>query len=133
MWPTPQAWDVLLCRFPLVETPSEPATKVRPALVIGVELDEDGIVYVDVVYATTQKMTPIKIGEFIVDSMRDTAASKAAGLVQTTKFILTRHAELAYNSQFFSCAQGRQSPLLGRFSRTMQQRAIQTLAELRKR
>ena len=62
-WPPPTVGDIVWCHFP--ELPAlEPAPKPRPALVLSVEMREDGIV-ARVTYGTSRKVTSLKAGEFL--------------------------------------------------------------------
>lgn len=77
-----------------------------------------------VVYGTTQKTASLFPGEFLTDPAKDMADCLQAGLLRKTKFDLNRHAQLPYNSEFFACAPGRPSPLLGTLSKNLQSRAM---------
>lgn len=124
-WRTPDLWDVLWCHFPGTGAGGRiPAAKARPVFVAGTDDIDADYTLVMVVYGTTQKTASIFPGEFVADPEKDMADCFQAGLLRKTKFDLSRHAELPYNSTFFACAPGRPSPLLGALSRNLQSRAI---------
>lgn len=132
-WPEPQQWQVVLCKFPMQESPTQPGSKARPALVVGIDHRVGLGYYVQVVYGTSQKLMPIKLGEVVFDLSKDAIACEMAGLQVSTKFRLERHIELPYQPAFFECAHHKMNPVIGVFTSTMQRRTLTALADLRKR
>ncbi len=112
-WPEPTAGDVVWCHFP---DHIQPRPKPRPALVISTQLDDEGLVFVQVAYGTSQKTNRLYSGEFRISKIEHPAAYQSAGLSYDTKFDLRQVLELPFNSDFFSVpphAPHGQNPRLG--------------------
>lgn len=98
--PWPAAGDIVDCLFP--EEVGTPGPKERPALVLQVEEAADspeGCVVV-IAYATSQKISRVYAGEFVI------AASKVTGLTKDTKFDLVNRHALPFNTDWFGSAPG---------------------------
>lgn len=112
-WPEPMAGDIVWCHFP---DHIHPQPKPRPALVVSTKVDDDGLVFVQVAYGTSQKTNRLYSGEFRISKVEHPAAYKAAGLSYDTKFNLCQVLELPFNSGHFSVpphAPHGQNPKLG--------------------
>ena len=112
-WPEPTAGDVVWCHFP---DHIQPRPKPRPALVISTQLDDEGLVFVQVAYGTSQKTNRLYSGEFRISKIEHPAAYQSAGLSYDTKFDLRQVLELPFNSDYFSVpphAPHGQNPKLG--------------------
>jgi hypothetical protein len=130
-WDIPELWDVLLCKFPEAgASAGKPGSKARPVFVAGIGETGKKECVVKVVYGTTQKTDALFAGEFLIDPASDSADCLRAGLIRKTKFDLNRRAILPYNEEFFSCAHGMTSPLLGSLSKNLQLRAATALRRL---
>ena len=96
--PLPALGEIVYCRFP--ESAGIPASKPRPALVVGrVEFD-DGTIGVSVAYGTSKRVDELKSGEFAI-TPQEPAAYKLSGLSFATKFDLRRIESLPYTDEWF--------------------------------
>jgi hypothetical protein len=113
-WKAPAPGDLVWCHFP--ESPAlEPGPKPRPALVLSVEIRDDGIA-VSVVYGTSQRVDRLKVGEFAISRTTTPDAFQLAGLAYDTKFDFKVTVALPWAEPFFKVPpQPRhgQSPKLG--------------------
>lgn len=98
-WPPPSPGDIVWCHFPFLPE-TEPGPKPRPALVVGVREQEDGVA-VKVAYGTTQRTTALRAGEFLVSKDKHPVAFKQAGLSFDTKFDLNKMIELPWSERYF--------------------------------
>ena len=98
---TPTPGDIVWCRFPIVES-IQPGPKPRPALVLSV-MDHESPVRVRVAYGTSQKLTPVRKGDLVVDA-KNPVAYLASGLSYPTKFALSKVLVLPYTSLWFERA-----------------------------
>lgn len=80
----------------------QPGPKPRPALVLSV-MDSERPVRVRVAYGTSQKLTPVRKGDFVVDE-NNLVAYLASGLSYPTRFVLSRVLVLPYTSLWFERA-----------------------------
>lgn len=98
-WPSPAPGDVVWCLFP--EIPNlEPGPKPRPALVLGVQERDDGVL-VSVVYGTSQRVTRLNTGEVAITQAKHPAAYALAGLAYDTKFDFKAIIELSWTARYF--------------------------------
>jgi len=93
------AGDIVWCHFP---DHVQPKPKPRPALILATKIDDDGLVFVNVAYGTSQKTNRLFAGEFKIAKAEHPAAYASAGLSFDTKFNLKSVYELPFNSDFFS-------------------------------
>jgi mRNA-degrading endonuclease toxin of MazEF toxin-antitoxin module len=98
-WAGPAPGDIVWCMFPEVPE-SDPGPKPRPALVVGVEAREDGMV-VRVAYGTSQHLSRLKTGEVAITQEKHPAAYALAGLAYDTKFDLKVVVALAWSDRYF--------------------------------
>ncbi|MEO7150105.1 MAG: hypothetical protein ABIX46_00100 [Burkholderiaceae bacterium] len=98
-WPAPTVGDLVWCWFPQAPHPS-PGPKARPALVVGVETRDDGVV-VKVVYGTSQRLDRMKVGEFSIVKSREPVAFALSGLAYDTKFDFKIMVDLPWSDEFF--------------------------------
>lgn len=98
-WPAPLVGDLVWCWFPQPPNPA-PGPKARPALVIGVETREDGVI-VSVVYGTSQRLDRLTTGEFAITRLRHPQAFALAGLAFDTKFNFRSVVDLPWGDAFF--------------------------------
>lgn len=78
-----------------------------------------------VAYGTSQKVTLLYAGEFVI-GRTDGAAFRAAGLSYDTKFDLTRRLELYFNDAYFSVPPGAphgEQPKVGMLHPSLMRRA----------
>jgi hypothetical protein len=85
--------------FPFLPA-TEPGPKPRPALIVGVRTFEDGVT-VQVAYATTQRTSSLRTGEFLIAKDKHSVAFKQAGLAFDTKFDLNKVIELPWTDRYF--------------------------------
>ena len=113
-WKSPAPGDIVWCHFP--ELPdSNPGPKPRPALVMMVVTQEDGVV-VHVVYGTSQRVDQPRADEFAILKANNPDAYALAGLAFDTKFDFKVTVELPWTEQFFKIpprARYGQTPKLG--------------------
>lgn len=112
-WPEPTAGDVLWCHFP---DHIQPRPKPRPALVVSVQLDGEGFIFVQVAYGTSQKTNRLYSGEFLISRAQHSTAYASAGLSYDTKFNLATTLLLPWDERYFSVpphAPHGQNPKLG--------------------
>ena len=93
------AGDIVWCHFP---DHVQPKPKPRPALILATKIDDDGLVFVNVAYGTSQKTNRLFAGEFKIAKAEHPAAYASAGLSFDTKFNLKSVCELPFNSDYFS-------------------------------
>lgn len=98
-WASPAPGDIVWCLFPQVPD-SDPGPKPRPALVMGVETREDGVV-VRVAYGMSQHVSRLKTGEVAITQDKHPAAYALAGLAYDTKFDLKVIVELPWSDRYF--------------------------------
>lgn len=132
-WLPPTVGDLVWCWFP--EAPdTAPGPKPRPALVVGVEIRDDGAV-VKVVYGTSQRVDRLKVGEFSIVRSRNPVAFALSGLAYDSKFDFKVIVDLPWSEEFFKVsprpAYG-QSPKLGTLHPSLL-RAVQAAYEGAKR
>jgi len=98
-WQPPTVGDFVWCWFPQApDTTSGP--KARPALVVGVELRDDGAI-VTVVYGTSQRVDRPKVGEFSIVRSRNPVAFALSGLAFDSKFDFKVIVDLPWSEEFF--------------------------------
>jgi hypothetical protein len=98
-WPEPVAGEIVWCHFP---NSIKPKPKARPALILSTMESDDGDIFANVAYGTSQKVNRLYKGEFLIAKMQDPAAYVAAGLSYDTKFNLGNTIDLPFNDQYFS-------------------------------
>jgi len=99
-WQPPMVGDFVWCWFP--EAPdTSPGPKARPALVVGVEIRDDGVV-VKAVYGTSQRVDRLKVGEFSMVRSRHPVAFALSGLAYDTKFDFKVVVDLPWSEEFFN-------------------------------
>jgi PemK-like, MazF-like toxin of type II toxin-antitoxin system len=98
-WNLPAPGDIVWCLFPQVPN-IEPGPKPRPALVISIEMREDGDV-LSVVYGTSQNVTRLKTGELAITQAHHPAAYELAGLAYDTKFDFKVKVDLPWSDRYF--------------------------------
>lgn len=86
----PQPFDVLWCRFPTRERPSEPGPKARPCLVVAVGEKGDGLV-VAAAYGTSQSHGTPPAWQVSIDLIPGTS----------TQFDLSRVVAMSFTSAYF--------------------------------
>ena len=102
-WAPPAAGDIVWCLFPeLPDTNPGPQPQLhpRPALVLSVEVREDGDV-VRVAYGTSQKLNRLRAGEVSITQSQHPAAYALAGLAYDTKFDFKAIVELPWSDRYF--------------------------------
>ncbi len=98
-WALPAPGDIVWFLFP--EVPNiEPGPKPRPAIVLRVELRDDGG-QVSVVYGTSRNLTRIKGGEVAITKTKNTSAYALAGLAYDTKFDFKVIVDLPWSDRYF--------------------------------
>jgi hypothetical protein len=95
----PSPGDIVWCHFPYLPA-TEPGPKPRPALIVGVRTFEDGVT-IRVAYATTQRTSSLRAGEFLIAKDKHPVAFKQAGLAFDTKFDLNKVIELPWTDRYF--------------------------------
>lgn len=95
------------CHFPFLleaKTATEPGPQPMPmpmpALVVGVRTFEDGVT-INVAYATTQRTSSLRSGEFLISKDKHPVAFKQAGLAFDTKFDLNKVLEFPWTDRYF--------------------------------
>ncbi|EPH3102794.1 TPA: type II toxin-antitoxin system PemK/MazF family toxin [Morganella morganii] len=96
--PLPSVGDIVWCRFPEVMGCDKP--KSRPVLVLAVS---SKLKVVRVAFGTSQKTDRIYSGEFLI-KQDSSSAFKQSGLSYSTKFDLTKCANLPFSNEFFDRA-----------------------------
>ena len=112
-WPEPTAGDIVWCHFP---EHIHPKPTPRPSLIILTKEDDQGMIFVNVAYGTSQKTDRLYSGEFKISKSEHPAAYACAGLSYDTKFELKNILELPFNDAYFSVpphAPHGQTPKLG--------------------
>lgn len=112
-WAEPVAGDIVWCHFP---DHVQPKPKPRPALILATKVDDEGVVFVNVAYGTSQKTKRLFAGEFAIAKADHPVAYASAGLSFDTKFNLKAVSELPFNYDYFSVpphAPHGQTPKLG--------------------
>jgi hypothetical protein len=98
-WALPAPGDIVWCLFP--EVPNiEPGPKPRPAIVLRVELRDDGG-QVSVVYGTSRNLTRLKAGEVAITQAKNAPAFALAGLAYDTKFDFRVIVDLPWSDRYF--------------------------------
>jgi mRNA-degrading endonuclease toxin of MazEF toxin-antitoxin module len=118
-WPEPSAGEIVWCYFP---NSIQPKPKPRPALILMTKSDENGLIFVQVAYGTSQKLNRLYSGEFRITKEDNPAAYSSAGLSYNTKFNLRAVLELPFNDMYFNIpphAPHGQNPKLGVLHPTM--------------
>lgn len=131
-WPEPAAGDIVWCHFP---DHVHPKPKPRPGLILSVQEDEAGTIFVRVAYGTSQKTDRLYAGEFRIAKGEYPAAYEAAGLSFDTKFNLGKSLDLPFNDTYFSVpphAPHGQIPKLGTLHPSMVRIAASAFAGIRK-
>jgi len=109
----PTVGDIVWCHFP---DSIRPHPKPRPALILVILDGEPEQVFVRVAYGTSQRVTTLYRGEFVILQAQNPAAYKTAGLSYDTKFDLKQQIDLPYTTDWFSvppAAPYGQTPQLG--------------------
>jgi hypothetical protein len=131
-WPEPIAGDIAWCHLP---DHVHPKPKPRPGLITLTKEDNEGRLFVNVAYATSQKTDRLYSGEFRITKSEHPAAYASAGLSYDTKFDLSKMLELPYNDDYFSVpphAPHGQNPKLGTLHPSMVRIAAAAFATSRK-
>lgn len=113
-WQPPTVGDFVWCWFPQAPD-TAPGPKARPALVVGVEIRDDGVV-VKVVYGTSQRVDRLKVGEFSIVRSPHSVAFALSGLAYDTKFDFKVVVDLPWTEEFFKISPRQrygQTPKLG--------------------
>ncbi|HVZ45545.1 MAG TPA: type II toxin-antitoxin system PemK/MazF family toxin [Ramlibacter sp.] len=97
-WQPPAVGDIVWCHFPELPT-RDPGPKPRPALVVNVEMRDDGVI-VGVAYGTSKRLANLKAGEFATTRVH-AAAFQLAGLGYDTKFDCKQVIDLPWSDRFF--------------------------------
>ncbi len=132
-WSEPTAGEIVWCHFP---DNVQPKPKARPALVLAVKVDDEGLVFVRVAYGTSQKTNRLYRGEFRIAKAENPTAYASAGLSFDTKFDLKTALELPFNDGWFSVplhAPFGQTPQLGTLHPSLVRVAAAAFAALRNR
>ena len=109
----PRAFDIVLCRFPFLESLSEPPHRGSPCLVRQVRLHKSGhAALVDVAFGTSNLKTMSRGNIDLI--IMNAAAMQAMGLPRATRFDLYRTAELPWCKEWFPIPARRHTPILGR-------------------
>jgi len=98
-WQPPTVGDFAWYWFPQAPE-TAPGPKARPALVVGVELRDDGVI-VTVVYGTSQRVDRPKVGEFAIVRSRNPVAFALSGLAFDSKFDFGVIVDLPWSEEFF--------------------------------
>ena len=98
-WPQATAGEIVWCHFP-DNIPAKP--KPRPGLIVSTKEDDEGMIFVNVAYGTSQKTDRLYDGEFRISKSEHPAAFASAGLSYDTKFDLKNVLELPFNDAYFS-------------------------------
>jgi hypothetical protein len=106
----PAPYDIVWSNFPLIEEPSLPAPKPRPALVRQAFQDQDGQPWVSVVPGTSKNIYRQDLMNFTVATLPE---MQACGLSQATRFKLDQELQLPWSREFFACLPGKQTPIIG--------------------
>ena len=112
-WPQATAGEIVWCHFP---DNIHPKPKPRPGLIVSTKEDDEGMIFVNVAYGTSQKTDRLYGGEFRISKSEHPAAYASAGLSYDTKFDLRQALDLSYTTQWFSvppAAPHGQTPKLG--------------------
>ena len=80
-WPEPTAGDIVWCHFP---DNIHPKPKPRPGLIVSTKEDDEGMIFVNVAYGTSQKTDRPYGGEFRISKSQHPAAYASAGLSYDT-------------------------------------------------
>jgi hypothetical protein len=97
-YPPPEIGEIVYCRFP--ENLGRPGPKPRPALVISIGTFEDGTLAVRLAYGTSQDISDLHAGEFVI-LPTDGEAYRVSGLSFATKFDLRQLVDLPYTDEWF--------------------------------
>jgi len=97
-WQPPTVGDFVWCWFPQAPD-TAPGPKARPALVVGVELRDDGDI-VTVVYGTSQRVDRPKVGEFAIVRSSNRVAFALSGLAHDSKFDFKVIVDLPWSEEF---------------------------------
>ena len=97
-WPEPTAGDIAWCHFP---DNIHPKPKPRPGLIASTKEDDEGKIFVNMAYGTSQKTDRLYSEEFRISQVEHPAAYASAGLSYDTKFDLRKMLELPYNDDYF--------------------------------
>ncbi|WP_439894968.1 type II toxin-antitoxin system PemK/MazF family toxin [Pseudomonas syringae] len=95
--PLPSEGDILLAKFPLVESLGSPGPKCRPVLVLSYSAADHSVI---VAYGTSVRTDKLFPGEFLLDPL-DPGFS-LSGLSYRTKFNLARVVQLPFDSDWFT-------------------------------
>jgi mRNA-degrading endonuclease toxin of MazEF toxin-antitoxin module len=123
-WKPPAVGDILWCHFPQPPA-TEPGPKPRPALVLRVDLKEEGAV-VAAAYGTSKRTDKLLAGEFAIRRALNPVAFVLGGLSFDTKFNLKQVIELPWTEAFFKVPpmpKYGQTPKLGTLHPSMMQAA----------
>ena len=112
-WPEPTAGEIVWCHFP---DNIHPRPKPHTGLIVSTKEDDEGMIFVSVVYGTSQKTDRLNSSGFRIAKSEHPAAYTSAGLSYDTKFDLKNVLELPFNDAYFSIpphAPHGQTPKLG--------------------
>ena len=98
-WKIPCVGDIVWCLFSEVPD-TEPGPKPRPAMVLKVEVRDDGA-SVQVAYGTSKHLNRLKTGEVAITKSQHSAAYSLAGLAYDTKFDFKVLVNLPWTDQYF--------------------------------
>lgn len=131
-WSEPTAGEIVWCHFP---DNIHPKPKPRPALILATKEDDEGLIFVQLAYGTSQKTNRLYSGEFRITKAEHPAAYASAGLSYDTKFDLKSVLELPFNDDYFSVpphAPHGQHPKLGTLHPSMVRIAAAAFEAIRK-
>ncbi len=107
----PRALDIVWCRFPTRDKPSNPGPKSRPALVRSVYLNKNHTrARVEVTYGTSNQKLDTRPLDLVLANATDLAEM---GLPQATRFDLDATVTLPWCEEFFVPRPGQTSPIIG--------------------
>jgi hypothetical protein len=109
----PAPFDIVWCRFPYNENPSEPSDDFHPGLIRQAFADQDGNPWVTVVYGTS--VNPFKQGNQYF-SVSKVSEMDNCGLKCATRFCLERDAQLPWSQEYFEILPGQPTPIIGNLS-----------------
>jgi hypothetical protein len=112
----PRALDIVWCRFPTRETPSNPGPKPRLALVRSVYLNPTHTrARVEVTYGSSKLKADTRLLDLILANATDLAEM---GLPQATRFDLDISVLLPWCEEFFEPSAGHRTPIIGHLNFT---------------
>ena len=98
-WKPPSVGDIVRCLFPEIPDVA-PGPKPRPAMVLSVELREEGT-SVRVAYGTSKQVIRLRTAEVAITQSQHQAAYSLAGLAYDTKFDFKVTLDLPWTDRYF--------------------------------